>query len=520
MIQSENVEEKTLPKDVNQTVTLTICQLISFLIANIVRTEKEWSEWGYPYLELIFCSQFNEQKGKELLKEFNSQFHPLIGHGICLWIDDTLNPTTSDGSSKQEEEEDYVIITLLEEKLKKVLANYVIFQENDLQIQLVSFFTKFYQYIASIDHYYDSRERTIARKVCSMLNLSAHQFSDLEKILSSSASDTVSDSFLLENADLGPYSSSISSNDSSDVSFTQKQDNLFLKLFNRHSHSIPRQSLLVSYRMWRVALIAAGGGALVGLAGTMAAPTIISTVLPVLTSAVSFTQISLTLDGCMGYIGFVTYSLIPSIFTTYGATVAGTVMMKRTAEIKEFELIPLHIHSERHQISRQQVYQEKDKTGLPIFILVNGHIEKNIDSRVMWGANGTDIILNECHVNTSGKKEDNETLKSDESVAIVEGNIEKSRPKDLLSTIEEDLLKEGQLLAESILQSFSSSLPSSVSPIPLNGRTLKDLPPPPPLSSSSSLLSNESYEDIGKDLTVMKSKPDNLTQSVLLRQWQ
>jgi hypothetical protein len=133
---------------------------------------------------------------------------------------------------------------------------------------------------------------------------------------------------------------------------------------------------------------------------------------------------------------------------------------------------------------------------------VNGHIEQHIDSRVMWGANGTDIILNEYHVNTSEKKEI-----EDGNVAIVEGNIEKPGSKDLLSTIEADLLEEGQLLAESILQSFSSSS-SSLSTS--NNLSLKSLPPPPPLSSSSSLLSNESYEDLGKELALIKAETNKL----------
>lgn len=451
--------------DLNSDSIITvICQLVSFLIANIVKTEKEWNDWGYPFLHIVFASQFpNDDERIHLLQDFQQQFFPLIGHGIALWIEESIHNTNQAPESLEHHQnqgiDDYVFISSLEGKLTKVLSKYLLYQSKDIENHLILFFTNFYQYLEKIEHYYDSRERNIARKVCQMLNLSAHQFSDLERdLLFSKGKDDNSSSNTLFPSESVP-------DDVRQYPKEEKGNDLFLTLFHQHSHAIPRESLLVSYRMWRVAFIAAGGGAMVGIAGFIAAPSIVSTVIPVLCNAATFTQLSVTLDTFISYVGILTYPLLPSIFTTYGATVAGTVMMKRTAAIKDFELQPLHIHQdENHRQNLEALYAQKDKTGISIFILVNGHVEKNVDARVMWGANGADVVISEQTVTTSiAKKTSSSNVKdlaeSEEIVVAKEGHVDVNYhyPGIISSTIQElqvELLEESKLIAETIVQSI------------------------------------------------------------------
>jgi hypothetical protein len=438
-------------------IILTLCELISFLIANILKTEKEWKEWGMPYLQLIFVSQFQEEEGNQLLEDFQKQFFPLIGHGITLWIEESISRNPD---SPHPSEDDYVIITLLEDRLKKVLANYLAITDNEQEIQnhLKIFLQRFYQHIEKIEHYYDSRERTIARKVCSILNVSAQQFSELEKEYSHFNPSTA------ENNSIGP-------NDIAD----SENNSLFLTLFNRHSQEIPKDSLLVSYRMWRVAFVAAGGGAMVGMAGVMAAPAIISTVIPVLSSACTFAQISVAMETFTSSIGVLSYTLLPGVFSTYGATVAGSVMMKRTAAIKDFELLPLHIHEDRESAAAQtktennkDYYLSKDTTGLPVFILVNGHVDRKVDSRVMWGGNGSEFTVQEKKISTIKDVSENIETKSEGNEKILletnkQDHIELNPIKETIHLLQQDLIEESKIIADTILQSICAITPQTSS---------------------------------------------------------
>lgn len=494
--------------DLNSDSIITvICQLVSFLIANIVKTEKEWNDWGYPFLQIVFASQFpNDEERIHLLQDFQQQFFPLIGHGIALWIEESIHNTNQASEALEYHQnqgiDDYVFISSLEEKLTKVLSKYLLYQSKDIENHLILFFTNFYQYLEKIEHYYDSRERNIARKVCQMLNLSAHQFSDLEReLLFSKGEDNNSSSNTLFLSESVP-------DDVRQYPKEEKGNDLFLTLFHQHSHAIPRESLLVSYRMWRVAFIAAGGGAMVGIAGFIAAPSIVSTVIPVLCNAATFTQLSVTLDTFISYVGLLTYPLLPSIFTTYGATVAGTVMMKRTAAIKDFELLPLHIHQDEKYHNLETLYSQKDKTGVPIFILVNGHVEKNIDARVMWGANGTDVVISEQTVTTAVTKKtssSNVLAESEEIVVAKESrvNVNYHYPGIISSTVQElqvELLEESKLIAETIVQS-------------IHGISSQE-------KESLAIARTESYETVEKDNQNKEEEKEEEVEERELHEWE
>ena len=108
--------------------------------------------------------------------------------------------------------------------------------------------------------------------------------------------------------------------------------------------------------------------------------------------------------------------------SSYGAAVAGQKMLHRTAPLKDFALKPLHMEdgdnfepmdangavvsplkeetvcddvnsntvSGDKNLPKSVNIQEKsaNKAHAPVFILVSGHLERGIDARQMWGANG------------------------------------------------------------------------------------------------------------------------------------
>ena len=108
--------------------------------------------------------------------------------------------------------------------------------------------------------------------------------------------------------------------------------------------------------------------------------------------------------------------------SSYGAAVAGQKMLHRTAPLKDFALKPLHMEDgdnfepmdadgavvsplKKETIagdfisanassdknlpkSVNAVEKSVNKAHAPVFILVSGHLERGVDARQMWGANG------------------------------------------------------------------------------------------------------------------------------------
>ena len=116
--------------------------------------------------------------------------------------------------------------------------------------------------------------------------------------------------------------------------------------FNQDCKSVPPGSILASFRIWRVAFIAAGGGALMALSGRLAAPAIMNTVLPLICASNTLGQVSLALSTVLSCFGVTSLEIIPGIMSSYGATVAGRRMLNRTAPLKEFSLRPLHLEAD------------------------------------------------------------------------------------------------------------------------------------------------------------------------------
>jgi hypothetical protein len=314
---------------------LVICNLAAFLMANIMKSEAEWWEWGQPFLRSTFNAQFGDAAGLSLCDQLEERFHPLINERSSLWVETPI------GS-------DYALVSFAEQRLNEELLKLSIDPTVDLDAALKAYLDRFFTYAVSSS--YDARARVVARKICLMLNMAARDFATLE------------------------------SNSITQPTETTKDD--FLNSFQSSVRSVPRSSLVTSYRMLKVAFVAVGGGAMVGMASVVAAPTIITTIIPLLTVASELLQVSVTLELFLGYVGVLAYPILPSLFTSYGSTVAGLTMLRRTAEIEDFELAPL-------QNTSCSVLE--GKAGA-VCILVNGHSPQSREPRDLWGADGASAL--------------------------------------------------------------------------------------------------------------------------------
>jgi hypothetical protein len=224
--------------------------------------------------------------------------------------------------------------------------------------------------------------------------------------------------------------------------------NSFLRVFNNEAALIPVESVAVSGRLWRVAFIAASGGGAM-LAATAISPTVIPTVMTsiggYLLPLASYSPTASCWSQALSYLlNSYLHSIFPTVshsimannifsaaFSSYGATVAGCKMVKRTAPLRDFALEPLHApslildhdkeYNENHTIkimSNDAHHSEGDfdlklengskksdylfdedilisspqvNAGFPIYIAVCGHYEKGCDPRSIWGANGTAV---------------------------------------------------------------------------------------------------------------------------------
>lgn len=387
----------------SQRAMLLVCKLSGYLLASISKSEVEWDLWCRPFLESIFCSQFGDDLGSKHFQEIDSSFSPIIGKGVHLWIDSI---SESNESSENSEDSDYIIVRTAEQHL---LDEFACFTDEEWGVHLESFAHRFMEFILhqqeenKKNHHSDARVRTMARKLSRMLYGSAQTFRDLETA----------------------YFSQLRRQETSNEE--QKNEN-YKDTFREVAMAVPKQSLLVSYRMWRVALVAVGGGALVGATGALAAPTILASAMPLLTASTSFLQLSVVLESYFTYVGVSTVSttalmssstgsgLISTFFATYGALVSGRTMLKRTEELGEFELLPLHIPTVSRlkdnaaagsNASAFALAPPSNDTssaslnGGPVYILVPGHMDKNVDLRALWGANGTVLLLDEDQCDTS-----------------------------------------------------------------------------------------------------------------------
>lgn len=362
-------------------MTLTICRLVAYLVANVVKDEKEYREWGLPFVAMSVEAQFGKENSIQILEELDAKFCPLIGHGLSLILEEP-------------ESEDYTLVHSAEVLLSSIL-NEIESSDANFESSLRLYMDKFFHFVLNnqSDDIYDARTRVIARRMCDALNITAAEFSDLESTHWSSESiSSLATRSLTEDED-----------DTTEQSTKSQARRKFYEKFNRDSKNIPRASILASFRIWRVAFIAAGGGALMALSGAIAAPAIMSTVMPLLCASNTLGQVSVGLNTVLSCFGITTLDLIPGIMSSYGAAVAGQKMLQRTAPLKDFALKPLHmedgdnfepmdaegtvVNSIGSDINRTQG-KLTNKAHAPVFILVSGHLERGVDARQMWGANG------------------------------------------------------------------------------------------------------------------------------------
>lgn len=395
-----------------------VCKLVAYLVANIVRDESEWQEWGLPFISMTVEAQLHGLEDTSLfLDELHSQFCPLIGHGLCLILEDG-------------DKDDFTFVHSAEERLGSILQE-VDISEADLDGFVQRYIEKFFKFVVKSEAY-DARSRTVARRMCHALNLSALEFSDLETA-HYRAAHAASDS--------SPNLASTAGTHKSTAPVAKR----YFDAFNQDKHLVPASSLLASFRVWRVAFIAAGGGALMAVTGRIAAPAIMNTVLPLICASNTLGQVSMAISATLSCMGVTSYELIPGLMSAYGAAVAGKKMLRRTAPLGEFALEPLHVpiivdmkrsgvksagNSSTDNItdastscgriaddvgddnndddedmivventawsalsttttsSTSTLPAEKAPIGAPIYMLVSGHIDSGVDARQVWGANG------------------------------------------------------------------------------------------------------------------------------------
>jgi hypothetical protein len=143
------------------------------------------------------------------------------------------------------------------------------------------------------------------------------------------------------------------------------------------------------------------------LSGRLAAPAIVNTVLPLICASNTVGQVAMGMSTVLSCFGMSSMELIPGIMSSYGAAVAGRKMLNRTAPLKDFALKPLHLDDveRKEQIQRtatadgadttangpdvaKNTVLTKQKQHAPVFILVSGHLERGVDPRQLWGADG------------------------------------------------------------------------------------------------------------------------------------
>jgi len=278
----------------DQSLTLTICRLVAYLVANVVKDEKEYREWGLPFIAISVEAQFGKDSSAPILEELDSKFCPLIGHGLSLILEEP-------------ELEDFTLVHSAEVLLSSIL-NEIESTDINFESSLRAYMDKFFHFVLSSqsNDVYDARTRVIARRMCDALNITAAEFSELE----STHWDTES-AFLVTRS----LSEDLEEEQTEESLKTQARRKFYQK-FNRDSKKVPRASILASFRIWRVAFIAAGGGALMALTGALAAPAIMSTVMPLLCASNTLGQVSVGLNTALSCFGITSLDLIPGKFTS------------------------------------------------------------------------------------------------------------------------------------------------------------------------------------------------------------
>lgn len=377
---------------------VAVSKLVAFLVANVSKDSADWHEWGLPFICLVLVAQFGKEEGERLLQEFDAQFCPQIGQGIHFMLEECSST-------------DFVIVHPADEFVNTIVDSLDI-PSHEFDSILSKFLHNIFDHMTKLNTY-DSRSRSIVRRMCLMLNVSAKNLSQIEQDQWSS-----SDSGLEVAVNNQNYSAR----------------------FNSGATNINRSSLLAPFRLWRVAFIAAGGGAVMAVASRLAAPTVLETMVGLFCASTSVGQVSLAINAVLGCVGLTSAAFPYVLGGGLGATTAGYRMLKRTDRLKEFILEPLHVpHCTLLENSTLLIENSSGRGGafgqssssnsgaaaalavtkrecVPVFIVVSGHISRGVDPRSVWGANGTVASTKTSSIKTVSKvgEEGNEKTAGEE----------------------------------------------------------------------------------------------------------
>lgn len=199
---SSKLVQKGIQANSKDDLLYFVCRLVAYLVANIVHDEKEWREWGLPFIRMNLIANFDVTKGEQLLAELEQKFCPLIGHGLSLILEEH-NYDNSDSISNSDhgyvyiqkaDEFFYLFLCDLNNVNNNTLTNTASTVRDDsndtedmksginLDELLSSYLLNFFEF--SISHAaYDARSRTVAKKMFELFQISSSKFTKLEMSL-------------------------------------------------------------------------------------------------------------------------------------------------------------------------------------------------------------------------------------------------------------------------------------------------------------------------------------------------
>ncbi|RYH14057.1 hypothetical protein EON65_34235, partial [archaeon] len=204
---------------------LVLSKLVAYILSSIMKTEEEWRDWGKPFMLTSFIAQFGETEGKKLADQYDEQFCPLIKERLAFLFEPDKTFFNSSGNSSG-----FMLLSFAQDRLYEDLSNIAAEQSVDLENTVKIYLHNYFRYITHSKNY-DARGRLAAQRVCLLLNIAAEEFSAQEQAALQVQPDSLN----------------------------------FNTQFKSTSEKIPKSSVLTPYRVLKVALVAIGGGAVVGM---------------------------------------------------------------------------------------------------------------------------------------------------------------------------------------------------------------------------------------------------------------
>jgi hypothetical protein len=301
----------------------TIVEVICLLVVSLSRDEKEWRDWGQPFIDLLRHSQRKFLGGEsDNVKDYDSNKELVsycVAKGLGLVIRDS--PVVENGESS--EDSDYVFVDEVSSQLRAFMeststASSSLLDDETINRLLPVYLENFVTYAAE-QNQYDSRTRSLCRQFCDLFQQS------YEALCPNPA---------LQSPVVDPSDPIIQQ------TLTTTTTTTVAPFSNDVLTSSNRKSVLASYRLWRVGAAAAAGGAFLTVAAQIAVPTLMASLMSILGGSASLSQFLVSM------IAFLNAQVEGMAFLgsigAVGAAVAGVKMLKRTSPIEEFAIEPLH----------------------------------------------------------------------------------------------------------------------------------------------------------------------------------